>query len=76
MRSKAVRGSLDLLGCRPEVGLAGLRWVFFALLCDPRSPIGSMLDLGCSCVFDAWRGISTACFPDDAALRGVSQTEP
>jgi hypothetical protein len=30
-----------------------------------------MLDLGRSCVFDAWQGVSTACFPGDAALRGV-----
>jgi hypothetical protein len=41
---------------------------FFALLCDPRSPTRSVLDLGHSCVFDVWRGISTACFPGDAAL--------
>jgi hypothetical protein len=31
-----------------------------------------VLDKGRSCVFDAWRGVSTACFPGDIALRGVS----
>jgi hypothetical protein len=52
-------------------GLQCFGGAFFTLFCDPRSPIGSMLDLGHSCVFDAWRGISTAYFPGDTALRGV-----
>jgi hypothetical protein len=40
-------------------------------LCDARSPTGLVLDAWRSCVFDAWQGVSTACFPSDSVLRGV-----
>jgi hypothetical protein len=49
-------------------GLQGLGGAFFILLCDPRSPAGSVLDIDRPCVFDVWWGVSTAYFPGDRAV--------
>jgi hypothetical protein len=52
-------------------GLQGFGGAFLTLLCDPRSPSVSALDLGRSSVADIRRGVSTACSSVDAAPRGV-----
>jgi hypothetical protein len=57
-------------------GLQGFGGAFLALLCDPRSPTVSALNLGLSLVVDIQRGISTACSSVDTALRGVPADGP
>jgi hypothetical protein len=49
-------------------GFQGFGRAFFILLFEPRSSVGSVLDVDRSCVFDVWRGISTAYLPGDRAV--------
>jgi hypothetical protein len=59
-----------------RLGLQGFRGACLSLLCDPRSPTVSMLDLGHSSAADVRRGVSSACSFVDTALRGVLADGP